>query len=92
MLPLRFHRYLWLKGETTSWLKVPYTHLKALCLEKRISPWSKWMDEYVLLEKSIDAKRFTEAWENFNEEPIEFTGEQEISTASARALKPYLPN
>lgn len=92
MTPLRFHRYQWFKGQTTSWLKVPYEHLKALCLEDKISPWSKWSDMHVLLEKSVDAARFKTAWEHFNKEPIEFVDEAGITQAEVRSLKSYFPN
>lgn len=92
MTPLRLHRYQWFKGPTTAWLKVPYEHLKALCLEKRISPWSKWAGDHVLLEKSVDAAHFTAAWEHFNKEPIEFFEEARISTDEVRALKSYFPD
>lgn len=92
MVPLRFHRYQWLKGPTTAWLKVPYEHIRTLCLEKRISPWSKRAGNDVLLEKSIDAARFAAAWEQFNNEPITFFEEARITQEEIKSLKSYFPN
>lgn len=89
MAPLRLHKYQWLKGETNSWLRVPFNHIKTLCLEKVISPWSRRLGTDVLLERNIDAKRFVEAWEHFNKEPVRFSGEADVSQTDIRKLKPY---
>lgn len=92
MTVLRVHRYGWLKGQTTSWLRVPYEHIKTLCLEKKISPWSKRQGKDVLLEKSVDAQHFAAAWEHFTKEPIELFEDAVVSSAEIRKLQSYYPN
>lgn len=89
-IPLRFHTYEWWNaGASTAWLKVPYRHLLTLCLEKRISRFSKRAGDDVLLEKSIDAMRFITAWEGFNHEPIRFGSEVQVEPGRIRNLTPY---